>query len=135
MYRYLLSFLALLLFYPAKVLSRGRDYSAPTDAATANYSAESLEARLTETDIPYLKFSLDGGKEPDYDLISPPEGCVGASITNNKYVEGALTISRLGKITYESGNYVKKNREYVLKCEATRRQTGTATRLRNPATR
>lgn len=83
--------------------------------AAERLTAAELEATLAEMDLPALYFNMKNGEDPDFDLLFPPEGCGGASITNNEYVEGALTISRLGETYYESGEYVKKESGVRLK--------------------
>lgn len=60
-------------------------------------------AELEQIDIPILKFTLKDGAFPDFECVLPPEGAIGATITNAAYVEGSLVITRKGEELYNSG--------------------------------
>lgn len=84
-------------------------------APSGTVLTEVQKAQLNDIDIPILNFNLAEGAFPDFECISHPEGCVGASIINNKWVEGELKITRKGEVLYESGPYVAKESGIRLK--------------------
>ena len=77
-------------------------------APSGNVLSQERLAELEQIDIPILKFTLKDGAFPDFDCVLPPEGAIGATITNAAYVEGSLVITRKGEELYNSGEYVAK---------------------------
>lgn len=57
-------------------------------------------------DMLCLHIYTQDGQMPTCEPVYPPEGCDGVSITNNAYVNGSLTITRLRDTLYCSGEYV-----------------------------
>lgn len=72
-------------------------------APSGTVLTEGQKAEINGIDIPILNFNLAEGAFPDFECVSPPEGCVGSSIINNKWVEGELKITRKGEVLYQSG--------------------------------
>ena len=80
----------------------------PKTNITSTSSIEEIRAELNDMDVYLLEFSMQDGAFPTFDVVSPPEGCSGLSITNNEYVQGSLRMTYKGEVVYESGDYVKK---------------------------
>ena len=80
----------------------------PATNITSTSSIEDIRAELNDMDVYLLEFSMQDGAFPTFDVVSPPEGCSGLSITNNEYVQGSLRMTYKGEVVYESGDYVKK---------------------------
>lgn len=57
--------------------------------------------------LPTVVVETEGGKEPDCTPVTPPEGCTGNSITDNKYIKGRLWIIDGDHLLYDSGSYDK----------------------------
>lgn len=62
---------------------------------------------LDTLDVLLIDISLNDNEWPPAELVYPPEGCLGTSITGNEYVKGSMKISRKGEVLYESGEYDK----------------------------
>ena len=52
-----------------------------------------------------LSITTVNGEEPTFELYYSPQGCVGLSIKNATKVPARMTISRNGKVLYDSGEY------------------------------
>lgn len=88
----------------------------PTTSINSESSIQEIKSELNEMEIPVFEFNLKDGEFPTFDVINPPEGCIGKGITNNNYVEGEMTVSIGGEIIYESGPYEKSESGVRLKC-------------------
>ena len=58
--------------------------------------------------LPVLQIETVNGEEPTADRLNPPEGGMGATITNVNKVPGRLTITIGGEMVYDSGEYIEK---------------------------
>ena len=79
-----------------------------TTEIDANSSIEQIRDELKTMDVYVLDFNLQDGSFPTFDVVTPPEGCNGLSITNNEYVTGSLNVSFKGAEIYNSGEWRKK---------------------------
>ncbi|MDE5790461.1 MAG: CotH kinase family protein [Muribaculaceae bacterium] len=79
-----------------------------TTEINANSTIEQIREELKAMDVYVLDFQLKDGAFPTFDVVTPPEGCNGLSITNNEYVTGKLDITFKGDKVYRSGEWVKK---------------------------
>ena len=59
------------------------------------------------SNIPVLEIETVNHETPTYTVVYAPEGCIGTSITDNKYVSGKMTMSLNEKILYDSKDYQK----------------------------
>ena len=59
------------------------------------------------SNIPVLEIETVNHETPTYTVVYAPEGCIGTSITDNKYVSGKMTMSLKEKILYDSKDYQK----------------------------
>ena len=108
------------VFVSATILMFNLNISASDDviedpAPSGTVLTEGQKAEINGIDIPILNFNLAEGAFPDFECVSPPEGYVGSSIINNKWVEGELKITRKGEVLYQSGPYVAKESGIRLK--------------------
>ena len=62
---------------------------------------------LINSSIPVLEIETVNHETPTYTVVYAPEGCIGTSITDNKYVSGKMTMSLNEKILYDSKDYQK----------------------------
>ncbi len=79
-----------------------------TTEVNENSSIEQIREELNAMDVYVLDFKMTDGAFPTFDVVTPPEGCNGLSITNNEYVTGSLNITLKGEALYQSGEWVKK---------------------------
>lgn len=79
-----------------------------TTEINANSTIEQIREELKTMDVYVLDFKLKDGAFPTFDVVDPPEGCNGLSITNNEYVTGELDITLKGEAVYRSGHWSKK---------------------------
>ena len=76
-------------------------------AANAALAEHIDTALLDSIAIPVVYIETVDGEEPACDYVSPPEGSVGAGITNATKVPGRIVMKLRGNIIYDSGDYVK----------------------------
>ena len=69
--------------------------------------AQRIADTITLVDIPVLEIETVNHETPTYTVVYAPEGCIGTSITDNKYVSGKMTMSLKEKILYDSKDYQK----------------------------
>ena len=62
---------------------------------------------LINSNIPILEIETVNHETPTYIVVYAPEGCIGTSITDNKYVSGKMTMSLKETILYDSKDYQK----------------------------
>ena len=62
---------------------------------------------LINSQIPVLEIETNNHEMPTYTIINAPEGCVGTSITDNKYIPGRMVMTLNGETLYDSKEYVK----------------------------
>lgn len=76
-------------------------------------SAQTTDRRMTLEEalllgLPVVEVATVDGEEPTATPIDPPEGCIGASITNATHVPGRLRLwSPEGTLRYDSGDYIE----------------------------
>lgn len=58
-------------------------------------------------DLPLLSIVTKDSVMPSRTVVEAPEGCLGTSITNNKYVQGRMVMTLGSDTLYDSGQYVK----------------------------
>lgn len=57
--------------------------------------------------LPVLHITTSNGEEPTFNVVYPPSGAFGKSITNNDKVPGRLVITLLNDTLYDSGDFEK----------------------------
>lgn len=70
---------------------------------------------LEQINLPLIVIETVNGEEPTFDKVEPPVGSFGHSITNATKVPGRITITRLGKTLYDSGDYIKDKSGMTIK--------------------
>ncbi|MDE7396752.1 MAG: CotH kinase family protein, partial [Muribaculum sp.] len=66
--------------------------------------------------FPVVEITTDGGEEPTYDPVSPPEGSIGAGIANVTKVPGRVRVLQPdGSVAYDSGEYEKSKSGMTVK--------------------
>ena len=83
--------------------------------ATWDVTNEEMLARCRATGLPILHIETVDSVMPSYEVIYPPEGCVGLGITNNEKVPGHLWIEEGGDTIYDSGVYKEKKSGITIK--------------------
>lgn len=91
-----------------RIQTPGEQYVAPGDP----FAPEAVKA----LGMPVLEIVTDGGEEPTCEPISPPDGGIGAGITNATKVPGRVRIIEPdGRVSFDSGEYVKKKSGMTVK--------------------
>ena len=62
---------------------------------------------VTDMLIPVLHIQTVRNEMPPYTVISAPEGCIGTTIKDNKYVAGRMVMTLKADTLYDSGEYEK----------------------------
>lgn len=80
----------------------------PENNTEEQMKSDSIKEIVNEIELPVININTLDSVEPSYKKIEHPEGCVGESITDNKYVKGKMTIHKNKNLIYDSGDYDKK---------------------------
>lgn len=84
--------------------------------AGAQDVADGVDVKTLDTvNLPVVTVETVDGEVPTFDKIYPPEGSIGASITNATKVPGRVTVTLLGDTLYDSGDYMKNESGMTIK--------------------
>ena len=65
------------------------------------------EEDLRAIKLPLVHVVTTDSVDPSFEVVSPPEGCFGSSITNNEYEKGRIYITLGDSLIYDSGDFFK----------------------------